>query len=231
MAINERDFTISDGRLMEHGTSVASFLPEDLADFSAFDSTFAQTSVDNLNQSIEDVREVKSDDVVVDEQTQYTDAVLAKMEQSNEAYTTVAFFVRKVFDGDASVQNQFGMNDIGEARGNQLKMIQFMGSLAKTAARYKDQLVEGGINPEVIDTLPQLSRELEDANNRQEMFKKERGSITQQRVERLNKLYHMLRYVSNIARIIYADNPAQLNKYIMPTPRTSTDSQDDLITS
>jgi len=231
MAVNDRDFTISDGRLMEYGTSVASFLPDDLADFSAFDSTFNHSFIDNLRESMEDVRAVKSDDVVVDEQSEHTDKVREKMEQCNEAYTTVAFFVRKAFDDNRSVQNQFGMNDISEARNNQLKMIQFMQSLAKTAARYKDQLVEGGINPEVIDTLPQLSEELEDANNRQEMFKKERPGITQERVKRLNKVYHMLSYVSDIAKIIYADNPAQLNKYKMPTPRTSTDSEDDLITS
>lgn len=231
MGINNRKFTITDGRLIEHGTTVASFLPEDLEDFSAFDSTFGHPFVDKLKAGIEAFNQMKQDDVVIDEQSQFTDEVNEKMAKCNEAYKTVAFFVRKAFDGNDSIQNQFGMNDIREARDNQPKMIQFMGSLAKTAARYKDQLVESGINPKVIDTLPQLYEELSEANNRQEMFKKERSAITQERVEGLNDLYDMLLYVSNMARIIYADDPAQLNKYTLPRPRTSTDSADDLITS
>jgi len=231
MSINNRKFNITDGKLLEHGNSVASFLPEDLDDFKAFDSTFGQHFIDQLKAGIEDVNQTKSDDVAIDEQTELTDQVRESMEKCNESFKTIAFFARKAFDGNDSIQNQLGFNDIQEARSNQLKMIEFMGSLAKTAAKYKDQLTEAGINPEVIDSLPEFHKELTNANNEQEMYKKERPSLTQERVDRLNKVYDMLLYVSNIARIIYADNPAQLNKYKMPTPRTSTDSEDDLITS
>ena len=106
-----------------------------------------------------------------------------------------------------------------------------MRSLATTVAKYKDQLIEVGINPEIIDSLPFLHQELTEANNEQENYKKERLSLSHERVKRLNKLYDMLLYVSDMAKIIYADNPTQLNKYKMPTPRTSTDSEDDLLTS
>ena len=231
MSMNNRKFNITDGRLLEYGNSVASFLPGDMEDFKSFDSTFGQHFINELKTGIEDFNQVKSDKVAVDEQTELTDQVRESMEKCNHAFKTVAFFARKAFDGNDSIQNQLGFNDIAEARGNQLKMIEFMVSLAKTAAKYKDQLTEAGINPEVIDSLPDLHKELTEANNKQEMYKKERPSLTSERVERLNKLYDLLLYVSDMARIIYADDPAQLNKYKMPTPRTSTDSEDDLITS
>jgi len=35
----------------------------------------------------------------------------------------------------------------------------------------------------------------------------------------------------NFFRIIYADDPAKLNKYLMPTPDSSTNSEEDLVTS
>ena len=231
MSLNNRKFNTTDGRLIEHGNSVVSFLPEDLKDFKAFDSTFGQPFVDQLKAGIDAVNQIKSDDVAVDEQTQLTDQVRESMEKCNKAFKTIAFFARKAFNGNESIQNQLGFNDIAEARSSQLKMIDFMGSLAKTATKYKDQLIEAGMNPRVIDSLPELHQELTEANNEQEMYKKERPSLTYERVERLNKVYDMLLYVSDIAKIIYADNPARLNRYKMPTPRTSTDSEDDLITS
>ncbi len=231
MSLNNRKFNISDGRLIEYGNSVVSFLPEDIEDFKSFDSTFGSPFVNQLKTGIDAVNQIKSDDVAIDEQTQLTDHVRESMEKCNEAFKTVAFFARRAFDGNESIKNQLGFNDIAEARGNQRKMIEFMGSLAKTAAKYKDQLIEAGINPQVIDSLPELHRELTEANNEQEMYKKERPSLTYERVDRLNKVYDMLLYVSDMAKIIYADNPAKLNKYKMPTPRTSTDSEDDLITS
>jgi hypothetical protein len=231
MSLNNRKFNTTDGRLIEHGNSVVSFLPEDLEDFKAFDSTFGQPFVDQLKAGIDAVNQIKSDDVAVDEQTQLTDQVRESMEKCNEAFKTVAFFTRKAFDGNESIQNQLGFNDIAEARSSQLKMIDFMGSFAKTAARYKDQLTQAGMNPRVIDSLPELHQELTEANNEQEMYKKERPSLTYERVERLNKVYDMLLYVSDMAKIIYADNPPKLIRYKMPTPRTSTDSEDDLITS
>jgi len=231
MSLNNRKFNITDGRLIEHGNSVVSFLPDDLEKFKAFDNTFGHPFIDQLKAGIDAVNQIKSDDVAIDEQTQLTDRVRESMEKCNEAFKTLAFFARKALDGNESIQNQLGFNDIAEARGNQRKMIEFMGSLAKTAAKYKDQLTEAGMNPQVIDSLPELHQELTEANNEQEMYKKERPSLTYERVERLNKVYDMLLYVSDMAKIIYADNPAQLNKYKMPTPRTSTDSEDDLITS
>ncbi len=83
----------------------------------------------------------------------------------------------------------------------------------------------------MIDSLPTLQQKLFEANNNQEMFKKERGKVTRERVEKINILYDHLKTISDIARIIYADNPAQLEKYLFPTPKSSTNSSDDLLTS
>lgn len=226
-----RKSPLPDARLYEHGSKVALSLEDDLADFSAFDSTIDRGFIDTLQGDLEGVREIKKDDVMVDELTQLTDEVYRKMAACNKGYKTVAYFVRYTFDGDKSIQNEFGLNDIKEARNNQPKMLFFMDSLAKTAAKYKDELVKGGMNPDTIDALPQLGEELHEANQIQEKFKDEREELTQERVQRVNALYDPLARISDIAKIIYADDPAKLNKYLMPTPDSSTNSEDDLITS
>jgi hypothetical protein len=226
-----RKYTFEDSLLLETASRIASSLPEDIRDFQNFDSTMGQHSIDNILASLDDVFTIKTDQVVIDEMAELTGKVNQKMAECNTAYRTVAHFVRKVFKDQKAVQNQFGLNDIDEARNNHPKMIVFMKSLADVAAKYKDKLIEGGINPSVIDSLSILQNELYEANNEQELFKKERGKITQERITRLNQLYNQLRPINDIARIIYADNPAQLAKYTLPTPKSSTNSQDDLLTT
>ncbi|MGM0531817.1 MAG: hypothetical protein ACQER7_10735 [Bacteroidota bacterium] len=226
-----RKSSLPDARLYEHGTKVTRSLEEDIEDFSTFDSTIDEKFINSLQGTLDGVRDIKKDDVMVDEQAQHTDEVNRKMAACNKGYKTVAYFVRYVFDDDESIQNEFGLNDIKGARNNQSQMIFFMTSLAKTAAKYKDQLIKGGMNPDTIDALPRLAQELDEANQKQEQFKDERGKLTQERIQRVNALYDPLARISDIARIIYADDPAQLNKYQMPTPDSSTNSEEDLITS
>ncbi len=229
MSENNRKFTIPDPTLLEHASRVKTTLSDDLDDFHAFDRTIDKETVKDLDSAIEKVNNIKTDDVVIDEMTELTDMVNLAMGNCNSAFKTVAFFARKVFKDNKAVQNQLGLNDIAKARNKHAQMIVFMNSLAKVAAKYKDELVKGGMNGSVVDSLPGLHQELLNANNNQEVFKKERGIITQERVNSLNKLYDLLLPISDIARIIYADNPAQLAKYTMPSPPSSTQSEDDLV--
>ena len=226
-----RKSPLPDAVLYEHGSKVAMSLEDDIGDFSAFDSTIDRGYISKIEGALDGVREVKKDEVMVDEQTQLTDEVNRKMAACNKEYKTVAYFVRHIFDGDEGIKNEFGLDDVKGARNNQPKMIFFMDTLAKTAAKYKDQLVKGGMNPNVIDALPKLAEELHEANQRQEQFKDERAELTQERIKRVNALYAPLARIGDIAKIIYADNQAKLNTYLMPTPDSSTNSEDDLITS
>ncbi len=228
---NYRKSPLSDAVLHEHGSKVVVSLDEDIDDFTAFDSTIDRGFISTTQGALDEVRNVKKDEVMVDELSQHTNEVNRKMAACNKGYKTVAYFARYVFDGDAGIHKEFGLDDIKGARNNQPKMIFFMDSLAKTAAKYKDQLVEGGMNPDTIDALPKLAEELHEANQRQEQFKDERAELTQERIKRANILYDPLKRISDIAKIIYADDPAKLNKYLMPTPDSSTNSEEDLITS
>ena len=110
-------------------------------------------------------------------------------------------------------------------------MLLFLKSLITVSGTYRDKLLEGGCNSSVIDGLPAQFRELDTRLIDQQTFMDERGVITQERVEKLNALYDLLSPISSIAHIIYDDNEAQLAKYAMPRPQSSTNSTDDLIVS
>jgi hypothetical protein len=222
MSENNRKFPFSDAELLEHAPTVVSFLPDDINDFSTFDSTFGQSTIDNLQGAITAAEGTKTDDVIIDEQAAFTKTVDQKMDACKSAYKTVSYFVQKVYKNNKAIRNQFGLNDYKKVRNNHAKMIVFMRSLAETTNKYLAELIAGGMNENVATSLPTLKQELFDANNNQEMFKKQRGKFTQERVEKMNLLYDELLPISNAARIIYANNPAQLAKYVLPSSSTES---------
>lgn len=216
MSANNRKFNIDDAKLFEHASTVVSFLSEDINDFAIFDSTFGQSTIDTLQLALTSAVATKPDSVIKSEQAELTDAVKEKMKACKGGYKTVAYFVRKVFKDNMAVEKEFGLGEYKKIRGNQGRMIMFIRSLADTARNYQAELITGGMSKNVVDSLPALHQELFDAKNSRDIFRKQRGKLTRERVKKLNLLYDKLLPISNAARIIYAQNPAQQNKYTLP---------------
>lgn len=231
MGKNDRAFNLNDATLQQHGSTVAKTLPQDADMFKAFDSTFAEDYPGLIDACLADVQSIKTDMVVIDEMSEKTEAVNNAMAECNTAFRTIKFFVAKAFPDNKAVQNQFGFNDIRKLRNNQTGMVVFMGDFIKVVSSYRNQLIAEGCSTELIDSLPLLHNKLKEAKTAQEMFKKERGIITQERVEKLNELYDLLAPISEMAQIIFADDEARLARYLMPRPKSSTNSEDDLIVS
>lgn len=226
-----RLFSFSDVVLMQHGAMVVKFLPEDLIDFIKFDSTFLPDYPAGIYTLISKLKTLKSDKVVIDEMTELTQTSNDALAACNRAFRTIGFFVSKVYKGNVAVQNQFGFNDIRAARQDHGRMIRFMDDLILVCKSYRQALIDGGCDEAVVDSLPTLRDQLQVAETRQEKFKKDRGLITQERVEKLNALYELLVPVSEMAQIMYADDPARLSRYTLPRPKSSTNSVADLVVS
>lgn len=223
-----RNYHISDARFMEHSEVIAATLPADVPDFTAFDATITGDYVTQLQQTIDDAKAIPPDEVVIYELAEETQKVEKAMDDSYEDYKTLAFFVRKAFKGNPAVQNQFGMNEMQKARKSQPRMVVFMESLAKTAAKYSVDLVQAGCSQSLIDGLAGRAASLHDANIAQENYKKERGLSTQNRVELLNKVYDLLKPLHEIAVNIYSEDPSRLKVYTMPqSPKKAKDSSEE----
>lgn len=151
------------------------------------------------------------------------------MDACNGAFRSVKYFVLKAYPDNVAIHNQFGFNDIRKVRQNQGRMVIFMGDFIKVTDAHKEKLIEEGCNAALLDKLPSLLTDLQDSKTDQEVFKKERGVITQERIEKLNELYKLLVPISEMAQIIFADDEARLKSYLLPSPKSSTNSADDLI--
>lgn len=216
MPKNDREFKISDAELMEHAETITATLPSDMPDFTAFDSTITVEYIPQLQAAIADVKEFPTDNVLIDEMAEQTLRVKQVLNECYEDYKTIAYFVRKAYADNPAIRNQFGLNDIENARSSQPKMIVFMQSLAKTAAKYGESLMAAGCKEELIAGLPEKAAILNDVNIEQEKFKNERAIITQDRVRALNVVYRLLQPLHNAAELIYRDDPVRYSIYTMP---------------
>ena len=230
MNTNVRKYNVSDAAMMEYAKGINVAIEKYLPSFTAFDSTIDVDLGQRLADKISHIQNIKSDNLVIDEQAEMTETLQNAMAACNTAYRTIVFFVRKAYSSKAK-QNQFGLNDIEKARKNQANMISFMVSLSIIVSKHKDELVAAGCNPEVIDMLPTYTKKLDEANTRQDLFKKERGLITEDRIVQLNELYDMLLPFSQIAQIIYADSKPMLDIFVIPRPKSTVGATEDLILS
>jgi hypothetical protein len=218
MSKNDRAYKIPDAELLQHSETIAATLPSDIATFTAFDSTITAGYVTQLQGAIADVKEYPTDNVLIDEMAEHTLSVEQVFNLCYEDYKTIAYFARKAFADNPAIRNQFGLNDIEKARQSQTKMVVFMEMLAKTAAKYGEQLVIAGCKEELITSLPEKAAALNEVNIAQEKFKNDRAIITQDRVRAFNALYRLLQPLHNAAELIYRDDPVRYSIYTMPQP-------------
>lgn len=227
MSKNNREYNIPDAELLEHAETIVVTLPFDMPAFTAFDSTLTAEYIPQLQVAIDDVKGFPTDDVVIDEMAEQTLLVDDAFNSCYDTYKTIAYFVRRAFPENEAIRNQFGLNDIERARKSQPQMVIFMESLARTAAKYQDQLIEAGCKLELITGLPQKAEALSQANIAQEKFKNDRAINTQARVLMLNHVYRLLQPLHDAAAIIYRYDPARYAIYTMPQEAQSVASPEN----
>ena len=99
-------------------------------------------------------------------------------------------------------------------------MIQFLSLLYQAATEYSVQLIAAGFTQDKIDQINILQSELTTADYNQELSKKRRPLLTQQRIEKLNECYEFMQNVSKAGKIIYSADFAKYEQYLLPYERT-----------
>jgi hypothetical protein len=145
-----------------------------------------------------------------------TQTVSGLMEQCYKAYNTVKYFVEKAFGDNPAVQDEFRMGDLHKVKKNQLGMIDLMGDISAALKKHTDTLLANGMTQVKIDEIVPLAGQLNKANTNQEASKHKRPLGTQERVETLNKLYLLLKQLSDTASLVFDNNEAKMKAYKLP---------------
>lgn len=206
---------MSDAEALELEKTIKSCFVQDKADFIAFDEKFsASFETDWLNE-IAAAEGEAADNNILTQQSGLTVEVTKWMEESKKIFQASKYHIEKSFPKNTAIQNEFGYKDYEKARKAQDKMIQFMNQFYKTAVKYSVELIAKGFTQAKIDEIGSVKTALDEANQKQEAFKKDRGVFTQERVGKLNTSWQRMQDVCNAAKYVYPENFAKLARYII----------------
>ena len=211
-----REYNCSDPDLLQAAEIIAFVLPEDITSFTAFDSTITTTYPDDLAACITRAKAVPTDAIVVQQQAEHTELLNAAHKDCVKSFHDIAYFVEKAFENDPAKQKGLGMHEYSKAVRVQTKFIDFMEHFAVKAMESKAALVAVGCSMEMLTDAGKNATMLKDAHKVQRSYKGTRNSITQERITKLNDLFHMLKPLEDVARNIFVDDPARMAKYILP---------------
>jgi len=202
---------------MKHG-----FFKEDKSSFAAFDADFTGSFESAWLSEIEDADLAIQDVVVRDQQRQLTNTVEDLMDRNRSKFQVAKYFIEKAFPDDKAVQDEFGFNDYLPARRGQSRMIRFMTAVHQVAVKYSGKLIAVGYTQQMIDEIETLKNDLDNADQSQELFKKDRPVITQDRIKKLNKAWETTVNVCRVGKIIFQSDFSRHEKYLLPKSVSST---------
>ena len=219
-----RIYNISDSEMLEDSTTTQTLFVEDNADFIALDPTLDSDFANEWKDATTLAYAQPTDELYRDQMSQRTQQVKATMLLCRNKYNDVKYFAKKAFKNNAAVQAEFGLDDYDSARQKDIKLMEFMNRMHTVATKYASEIIAVGYTQPQIDEILTLATQLGADNNLQEVFIKGQLTTTQQRVSGMNAVYNFRTQVAEAAKIIYSDNFAKYQQYLLPD--TSSNVQD-----
>lgn len=217
-----RNFSISDGAMLQDGRITHAQFVLDEADFIGLDDDFKPPYAANWLTAIEDASKAPKDEQIVDVQTGLTATVDACLDACRSHFQGAKYYIEKAFASKVWVLNEFGYDNYDEVRQVPEKMITFMDVFSTTANKYKTELIAAKYTQAKIDEIATKRQALIDAKKEQELGKNSRLSATQNRVLLLNTAWGFRTKLAKAAKVIYADNYAKYKIYLLPASEEAT---------
>ena len=210
-----RNFRIKDSKLLERAYLFLRMITEDLPDFQDFSPQFDQDFIAAFSHLIEEVQSMLSDSPIRAIMAQKTDRVKKAMLKCAEIFRICRFFVRLAFPSDEIVQDQFGLTEFNPIRNSQLKLQEFMDVLYHKVLQYSNELIQAGFSQVKIDEVLACKNELDAAIIEQNLYFKEKSTLTANRIQELNDLWEKMSLISRVSKLIYFDNYAKYRNYLL----------------
>ncbi|MHB8842424.1 MAG: hypothetical protein ACYC56_11690 [Candidatus Aquicultor sp.] len=209
----KRLFSVADSIMLEAAKDKKGFLIEDKTKLASFDPSFSDSFLEDYDNKISLAEAAPDDEALNGMVVSYTTAVEEKMKLCRDKFQGVKYFIDKAFPGDPGKQIEFGYREYDKARNSQDKMVLFMKGVYTTCQKYKTKLNESNLTDESIAQLQQLAVELDEANQTQNQFNKNRPSLTQDRIKKLNAVWVLMGKICNAGKIVFASDYAKLQRY------------------
>ena len=214
---------IEDHAMLEKCQTMHDLFEDNLADFENFDSDFAGLYKALWQEAIDLAESFPSDTTTLYRISQATAAVEMLMKLCCKKFRKARHFIELAFPGNRGIYNEFGYGDFDMARNNPTRMILFMDRLHSLAMDKNTELIAAGYGQASIDEIKTLHDALNQANCTQEMLKRQRVTTTQTRIKLLNTAWKFMSKTAKAAKLIYKNNYAKYNQYLLAEPSNKGD--------
>lgn len=197
----------------------------DIADFTEFDASIDQAFLDAWAAEMDAADLIPTDEVYRDNMQQKRTIVEGVMRQARNEYGILKFFVLKAFPDNAGIQKEFGFDDYDKARRSTELLHQFVNNMYLTATEHKVALIAPAVAYPVakIAGLQALALNMLAANTDQESYNDKQLSATRERILALNAIWARRQLIAAAAKLIYMDNYAKYQQYLLPPSEASAD--------
>jgi len=213
-----RVYNGNDANMTETARAIYDLFTLDVASFKAFDSTLDTTFRDAYLAQVEAAEQVVDDNVVIDQIVDLSDKAEETMNLAREKYVDVKYFVQKAFPKSAGIKGESGLHDYERARKSKTQMAGVLHELNLTCNKYNTELIAAGFNQTAIDDILTIRTGLLDKNSSQELLKRQRPKLTEDRILILNACYNTMTQINAAAQRVFRTDYAKQKQYVyMPS--------------
>lgn len=223
----ERDFNKPDGEMLSQADVFHSCITEDKPRFEDFDSMFNTAYIDNFKVKIDAGYEVKTDDYWIDVVARMTKLFMLKIEEGKSTFFSFEHFADKLEITIPGIKDKLGYNDYEKSRKSQTRFVLLMDTFNDVVIEYNADFVAAGLAQEKIDRLGILAEDIRTAHKDQEKAKKDRKVATKNRVIVLNDIWAIMSEISKVAKIIFADDIAHYERYLLYEGESDSDQDNE----
>ena len=215
MGQEKRNYNMPDADMLESCDTMRGHFEEDKPKFIVHNPKFADPFFSEWGVKINVALKFPTDETIDDQLMQKTATVEDVISQCKKKYQQTKQFVEDAFPNNEAVWKEFGFDDYDKASHSQPGFIQFMYKFHGVAVKYHEKLGDQGYTEEKIDEIEALADNLKQVNKEQELFK---GNIPVQTRERIllhNAANDDRRRVGRAGKLIFADNYAKYQRYLL----------------
>ena len=221
-AIEEkRLFSMADSLMIEAAKDKKGFFIEDKTQFESFDPSFSDPFLEEYANKISLAEAAPDDEAVNGMSVSYTSVVEEKMKLCRDKFQSTKYFIDKAYPNDLGKQIEFGYRDYDKARKGQDKMVLFMKGVYTTCQKYKAKLNAANLTDENIAQIQQYAVELDEANQAQNQFNKNRPTLTQDRIKKVNAVWEVMGEICTAGKSIFLEDFAKQQRYNLPEAAAS----------
>lgn len=211
-----RPYVVSDAFALQYAKTLRGLFIADQAAFINRDPSFGTPYEMDWDAAITDAENQPSDNTIEDQLAQKTADVEEQMELCRNNFQDAKPFIKKAFPNKPATWEEFGFEDYDKVRKDQAEMIQFMKNFHSAAVKYTAQLITINFTQVMIDEIETRRAALNNTNNIQEQFKKERLSITETRITKLKAMWNFCQTVCETGKLIFRNQYAKYQQYLLP---------------